>query len=331
MLNYFIRRSILGLVTLLLITFIVYGLIRNMPGTPLTLALGESNLERKLSKADIERLTKAYGLDKHWALAYCQWLGNVARFDLSYSIPQRKSVTKLILERIGPTLLLSVTSLLLTYLLAVPMGLFSTVRSGRLDERSLSTSLYMLYSFPSFVAALFLQVLFAVKLKGTYFSLPLFGLHTAKGFDEMSLLAQAWDIFKHMILPVTCYTYASLAYYSRFIKSNMEEVIRQDYIRTARAKGVGPFNVIVHHAFRNTLIPFVTMIGLTLPGLLGGSIILESIFAWPGMGRLFLESLTARDYDTIMGLTLMFSVLTLLGQMLADFLYAFVDPRITYS
>jgi peptide/nickel transport system permease protein len=134
-----------------------------------------------------------------------------------------------------------------------------------------------------------------------------------------------------MLLPVACATYASLAYYSRFVKSNLQEVIRQDYIRTAHAKGVAPFQVLVRHAFRNTLIPFVTLIGLTLPGLLSGFVILESIFTWQGMGLLFLDSITNRDYPTIMGLTLIFSLLTLAGQLFADILYAFVDPRVTYS
>jgi peptide/nickel transport system permease protein len=142
--------------------------------------------------------------------------------------------------------------------------------------------------------------------------------------EDHSLLA-------HMILPVTCATYASVAYFTRFVKSNMEEVIRQDFIRTARAKGAGPMRVLIVHAFRNTMIPFVTMIGLTLPGIISGYVILESVFSWPGMGLLFLDSITYRDYPVIMGLTLMFAVLTLVGQLLADILYAFVDPRVAYS
>jgi peptide/nickel transport system permease protein len=190
--------------------------------------------------------------------------------------------------------------------------------------------LYMLYALPRYVAALFLLVLFSVRLEGTAFELPLFGM-TSDNYQDLSTVGKVLDILRHMILPVACYTYASLAFYSRFVKSNMEEVIRQDYIRTARAKGVGPFRVITLHAFRNTLIPFVTLVGLTLPALLSGSVILEQIFTWPGMGRLFFEAITERDYPTIMGLTLMFSVLVLLGQLVADVLYAMVDPRVTYS
>jgi peptide/nickel transport system permease protein len=154
---------------------------------------------------------------------------------------------------------------------------------------------------------------------------------TGDDHDTLSTFAKFKDIAWHAVLPVTCYTYISLAYDARFIRANMAEVIRQDYIRTARAKGVGPLRVLVVHAFRNTLIPLVTQVGLTLPALLSGSVILEQLFTWPGMGNLFFESIAERDYPTIMGLTLMFSVLTLAGQLLADVLYSVVDPRVTYS
>ncbi|MBX3436941.1 MAG: ABC transporter permease, partial [Planctomycetaceae bacterium] len=167
------------------------------------------------------------------------------------------------------------------------------------------------------------QLEFAVRLGW----LPLFGM-VSDNHDSLSTGGKAQDIFWHALLPVTCYTYGSLAYYSRFIRANMQEVIRQDYIRTALAKGLGPVRVLWHHAFRNTLIPLVTLIGLTLPSLLSGSVIIEQIFSWPGMGRLFFESILERDYPTIMGLTLMFALLTLAGQLLADVLYAVVDPRV---
>jgi peptide/nickel transport system permease protein len=330
MLTYLVRRLLIGTVTLLLITFVVFALIRNMPGTPLTVALGEVDPSRKIDPEDLKRMERAYGLDKPWPTAYVQWLGNLVRLDMGRSFYEKRPVTTVVGARIGPTLLLSATSLILTYLLAVPLGLFATVRSGRADERITSTVLYMLYSLPAFVAALLLLVVFAVKLDGTIFELPLGGI-TSENFSELSSGGQAIDLLKHLLLPVICFTYGELAYFSRFVKSNMEEVIRQDYIRTARAKGVGPYRVIVHHAFRNTLIPFVTLIGLTLPALLSGAVILEMIFTWPGMGQLFFDSITRRDYPTIMGLTLMFSILTLAGQLLADILYAVVDPRVTYS
>lgn len=325
MISYLVRRVMIGSVTLLLITFLVYGLIRAMPGTPMTNELALLDPSKTISQEDYERRLKSFGLDKPWYQAYFIWIGNVVRGDLGRSIPRKQPVTKLISERVPATLLLSGSSLLLTYLLSIPMGLYATVRANSTDERTLSTVLYMMYSLPAFVAALFLQIFLHVKLGW----LPLMGM-TSEQYESFSLLGKTWDVFLHSLMPVVCFTYSSLAYYTRFIKSNMAEVIRQDYIRTARAKGVPPLKVIVHHAFRNTLIPLVTMIGLTLPALLSGAVILERIFSWPGMGSLFFESLRERDYETLMGLTLMFSFLTLLGQLLADLLYAFVDPRVSY-
>ncbi len=324
MLSYIVRRVLIGLMTLFFITCIVYALIRSMPGSPLTLELMDPS--RKIDPEDIKRMEAIFGLDKPWYQAYGIWLANLVQLDMGRSLLQKQPVSWLIGQRIGPTLLLSLTSLFLAYLLSIPMGLYASVRAGKTDERVMSTLLYMLYSFPAFVAALLLQIVFAVQ----HDWLPLLGMYDEQ-HETFTFGEKVRDVFLHSIMPVTCYTYASLAYYSRFIRSNMMEVVQQDYIRTARAKGVSEVKVIVHHAFRNTLIPLVTMIGLTLPTLLSGSIILEQIFSWPGMGRLFFESITARDYPTIMGLVLVFSVLTLLGQLLADILYAVVDPRVSYS
>jgi peptide/nickel transport system permease protein len=329
MYQYFVRRLLLALVTLLLVTFLVYGLIRLMPGDPLLVMLENANPDHPIRPEEIERMREIFGLNDPWYTAYWHWITNVLRGDLGDSLSRPARVADIIGQRIGPTLLLELASLSITYLLAIPIGLYSTARDGRPDERAVNTILYMLYSLPVFVAALFLQVLFAIKLRGTALELPLFGM-TSDNFDRLSTAQQLGDVFKHALLPVACYTYGSLAYYSRFIHANMQEVIRQDYIRTALAKGVPRWRVLWHHAFRNTLIPLVTLFGLTLPLLLSGSVILEQIFSWPGMGKLFFESIRERDYPTQMGLLLLYSVLTLLGQMLADFLYAVVDPRVTY-
>jgi peptide/nickel transport system permease protein len=327
MLHYLVRRVALGLLTLLLITFVVYALIRHIPGTPLTADPAMMNPSKMPSPAEIKRLNHLYGLDKPWYEAYFVWLGNAVQLNFGRSIPKNnQDVVSLILERVPRTLLLSATSLVLTYLLSIPLGLWATIRSGSTAERTVSTVLYMLYSLPEFVAALYLQLLFYTKLHW----LPLFGM-TSDNFDTLSTTAKAFDLFKHALLPIICFTYASLAYYARFIHANMQEVIRQDYIRTARAKGVPPWRVIWNHAFRNTLIPLVTLIGLTLPALLSGAVILEQIFSWPGIGQLYFEAISQRDYETIMALTLMFSMLTLMGQLLADILYAVVDPRVSYS
>ena len=328
MATYLLRRLLLGILTLLVITCVVYGLARNMPGTPLTAQMGEDP-SRKINAEDQKRLERIYGLDKSWPEGYVQWLGNLLRGDLGRSITRKQPVATLIRERIGPTFLVSGTALLLIWLMAIPLGLYASARSGRPDERATSLLLYVLYSFPTFVAALFLQIIFAVKLRGTAWELPLFGMADLP--PDAPLLSRIADVARHAILPVTCQTYVSLAYDSRFIKATMEEAVRQDYIRTARAKGAGPWRVLFRHAFRNTLIPLVTLLGLSLPSLVGGSVIIEQIFTWPGMGRLFFESIRERDYPTIMGLTLMFSVLTLLGQLLADLLYCLVDPRVSVA
>ena len=323
MLAFLVRRLSIGFLTLLLITCGVYGLVRAMPGSPITMVEDRGDLKRRMSEADRQALLKQYGLDKPWYEAYAKWITDMARGEMGRSFARKRPVADVINERVGPTLMLSSTSLVLAYLLSVPMGLYAVARSGKLDERIMGLSLYVLYSFPSFVAALMLQLFVSVRMGW----LPLYGMKSDE-YEAMSRVGQAWDLIKHAILPVVVFTYGSLAYYTRFIHANMQEVVRQDYIRTAQAKGLGPFAVIVKHAFRNTLIPFVTKIGLSLPSLLSGSVIIEKIFNWPGLGQLYFSAILERDYPVIMALTLIYSVLTLAGQLLADVLYALVDPRV---
>ncbi|MHC2069295.1 ABC transporter permease [Bremerella sp. T1] len=328
MLTYIARRVIIGFFTILAVTCLVYGLIRNMPGTPLTLMDENPGARQQFDERQREELEKQYHLDKHWIVGYGYWLANVAQGDMGRGInyTDRRRVTTIITTRLPNTLMLTVTSLILTYLMCIPMGLFSTAKNATTGERVMSITLYVLYALPTFVAAIYLNLLFAVKLGW----LPLSGM-TSEYYNELGAFGKAWDLLKHTFLPITCLTYGSLAYYTRFIKANMLETIQQDYVRTAKAKGVGPMKVLVKHAFRNSLIPLLTLIGLTLPTLLAGSVILEYIYQWDGIGQLFIEKIGQRDYPVIMGLVLMFSVMTLIGQLLADILYAVVDPRITYS
>lgn len=329
MTTYLIRRVLIGLFTLGVITMLMYFLIRNIPGTPLTMARENIDPSKKVSDEDLELLNRAYGLNKRWYIAYRDWLFNLARLDLGTSFRYRKPVAGVILDHLGPTLLLSTLSFVITYTMSIPAGLYVTRRSGQLDERIVSVFFYMLYSLPLYVAAMWLLYWFYLRASGTIFHLPL-GM-VSDNFHNFSLPHKVVDLARHLLLPLICYSYASLAYDTRFIKANMEEVIRQDYIRTAKAKGLDPRTILWRHAFRNTLIPFVTLIGLQLPSLITGAVILELIFSWPGIGQLFYESITYRDYPLIMGLTFMFAVATLLGQLWADVLYAFVDPRITYQ
>ena len=326
MLTYICRRLMIGIFTLWAVTFIVYGLIRSMPGTPLTIQQDAVRMDSMMSKAQIEKLKKQYRLDKKWYIGYWYWVGDVLQGDLGRGIHDRRKVSVIISERLPKTLMLTGTSLLLTYLLCIPLGLWTTAQSGTFRERALSTFLYVLYALPTFVAAVYLNLIIAVR----WDLLPLYGSSSEK-FNEMSTLGQFQDILAHAALPIFCLTYGSLAYYTRFIKANMMETVQQDYVRTAKAKGASPGRVLIIHAFRNSLIPLVTMVGLTLPTLLAGSVILETIYQWNGIGFLFFQSISGREYPVIMGLVLMFSAMTLLGQLLADVLYAIVDPRITYS
>lgn len=330
MFGYLTRRLLLGLLTLWVITLAVYALIRHMPGTPLTVELAMMDPSQQVSKAEEQRLIESYGLDQPWYTGYAFWMMKLVRErDLGRSSFEKQSVAAVIGTRIFPTLLLSGTSLVLAYIVAVPLGLYCCARAGKPDERAVSIVTYVLYSLPGFVAALVLLTLFYQKLRGTPWELPLQGM-VSTNHDSLSPWGQVIDFLRHLILPVACLTCGGLAFDSRFLKANMDEALRQDYIRTARAKGAGYWRILIVHAFRNTLIPFVTLLGLSLPGLLGGAVILEGVFGWPGMGQLYYQSVARRDYDVIMGLTLLFTVLTLLGQLFADILYAFVDPRVTY-
>lgn len=327
--SYILRRLLLATFTLFVVTFIIYALLRNLPGTPLSIEMGEGDPSKQISPEHLESMKRLYQLDKPWYVAYWYWLGNVLQGNLGNSFRHRVFVTQLIADKIGPTLWLSVPSFLLTYAISIPVGLYVTRFSGTIRERIISVALYMLYSMPSYVLALWLLYWFYLRFAGTVWQLPP-GM-VSDHYAELSSAGKVGDLLRHLILPLFCYSYASLAYDVRFIKANMEETIRQDYIRTARAKGLDDRTILFRHAFRNTLIPFVTLIGLTLPGLISGAIILEQIFLWDGIGRLFLESLYRYDYNVIMGMTLMFSAATLAGQLTADILYAFVDPRITYQ
>ena len=330
MAGYLIRRILLGLLTLLLITMVVFALVRFMPGSPLDTDPAMMNPDKMPSAEDLERIKKAYGLDKAVHEAYWDWLKGLATGDLGISFNEKKPVAEVIGSRVWATLLLTVPSLVIAYLLAIPIGLWSTVRSGKLDERIAGVSLYMLYAIPSFIAALFLQLLFAVKLSDTAWELPLMGMHHSD-YAEMGLIDQTWDLLQHMLLPVICFTYVSLAYYSRFIKANMEEVIRQDYIRTAFAKGLSEKRVIWVHAVRNSLIPIASGIGYILATIIAGSYFIELIFNINGFGKMGFQAILDRDYPIIMGFLVIVVLIRLLANLLSDLTLAAVDPRIRFK
>jgi peptide/nickel transport system permease protein len=228
----------------------------------------------------------------------------------------------------GLTLTIMGSALIISYLVAIPLGVLAAVKRGRPIDRSISFAVFLLYSIPSFCAALLLILLVA---GGDYLNLlPMYGANSVDA-SVMGPFAWLWDRILHMILPVICLTYGSLASISRYSRVSMLDALGQDFVRTARAKGLPERLVILRHALRNALIPIITIFTLEIPGLIGGAIIIESIFTLPGMGHLMLQSLDAGDYPVIMGLTLLIAIVTLVSYLLADILYAVVDPRITYE
>jgi peptide/nickel transport system permease protein len=258
---------------------------------------------------------------------YVKWLGRLATLDFGESMStDRRPVRDKIVERLWPTISVSLLSILLSLGLALPIGIYAAARQNKLFDVVSSTTLYGLYSVPSYVMAVPLILLVGVQ----WDLLPFQGI-TSENYEQLSTMGKVADVAKHYILITFCFTYGAWAYDARFVRQNMLEVLRQDYIRTARAKGLSNWVVVGKHAFRNTLIPVMTLLGMLLPEIIGGSVILEVMFNWPGMGRLFFESMLARDYPTIMALEFISAMLVLLGTLLADLSYAWVDPRVTYD
>ena len=323
MLNYIIRRLLIGLVTLLGITFVTFLTIESAPGDIVELMLWE---RPDATEQDRQRLREALGLNDPMAIRYAKWVGKLVTLEFGESIKTGEPVTTMIRRHIWPTASVGIISLALAFLLSIPIGLHSAVHQGGLFDRIMSTNLYMLYSVPSYVIGMVLILYLGVKLD--FF--PIQGMYS-DNYETLSLFSKILDQAHHYVLITICFTVGSLAYYSRFVRQNLLEVIQQDFIRTARAKGLSETRVIIHHAFRNTLIPFVSLMGLTLPFILSGSVILEHMINWPGIGWLYMESVMSRDVNAIMGLNFMTAALVLFCTLLADLAYGLVDPRISHD
>jgi peptide/nickel transport system permease protein len=324
MLNYTIRRLLLLIPTLFGITIVTFLIVNLAPGDPVEV-INRGEMDARISPAAYHQMLRLYGLDEPIHVRYFTWLKRVVALDFGNSFLDHRPVTQKIMERLPATLSLNVTSLLISLLLAIPLGLYAAVRQHSRFDKMGGTALYVLYSLPEFWVALLLIMFLGVKLK----VLPISGMASIDARD-LGFFAYWWDRFVHMILPTFCLTYGSLAFLSRFVRGSSLEVIRQDYIRTARAKGLDEAKIVYTHVFRNTMIPLLTLLGLLLPTLISGSIILESIFSWPGVGNLFFNAVLARDYPVVMGLSTVTAVMVLFSTLIADLLYAWADPRVTY-
>lgn len=328
---YLIKRLLLVIPTLLGISLIVFFISQMIPGSPIAMQvfhLTQAGGPGVDTERMVEELMRQYDFDKPIYIRYALWLRNLAVLDFGNSIKDGKPVWDKIAERIPVSLQISFISLILAYLISIPIGVFSSVKENTWTDKFLTVGLFTLYSLPNFWVATLLMMFLC---GGEFWSLfPIAGLNT-RGAEEWTLWAWLLDRIWHLVLPIFCMTYGSLAYLSRFAKSGMLEVIRQDYITTARAKGLSEKTVIFKHAFRNSLIPIVTLAALLIPAMLGGSVIIETIFGLPGMGQLSFEAIQSRDYPLIMGITTCAAVLTLLGLLVSDILYVLIDPRISFE
>jgi peptide/nickel transport system permease protein len=261
-------------------------------------------------------------------MQYIIWLGNMATGDFGNSFVDNRPVMEKIVERLPVSMPMIIMVVLLEYLIAIPIGIYSATRQYSFLDRASTVVLFILYSLPVFwIATMAIVFLANVEYLKIF---PTSGLTTI-GSDNWSFGAKLWDRLWHLILPVLCYTYPAFAFLSRQMRGSMLEVIRQDYIRTARAKGLKEKVVVLKHALRNSLIPIITLFGSIFPALVGGSVIVETIFSIPGVGQLAFQALIARDYPLIMAELVLAAVLTLIGLLIVDILYAIVDPRIAFS
>ena len=317
----FLRKLIWMLLVLWGITIVSFIVIHLAPGSPTDM---ETTLNPLAGEAARKRLDALYGLDKPLYVQYFDWLVRLLHLDfgLSMSADSRPVMDK-ILERLPLTLGMNVASLALTLIIAVPVGVFSAVRKNSVMDKLVTVLVFIGFAMPSFWLALMLMMFFGIELNW----LPLSGI-TSLDYPNMSLWGKICDVTRHLALPITVYTVGSLAGMSRYMRACMLEVLEQDYMLTARAKGLPESTVIWRHGMRNALLPLITLLGLSVPGLIGGSVIIESIFALPGLGQLFYGAVMARDYTLIMGNLVLGAVLTLLGNVLADVFYGIADPRI---
>jgi len=328
--DYIFKRLLLLIPTLFGITLITFFIIQLAPGNPVErkLQLDQGIQAEAITQQIVEETRKLYGLDKPIYVRYWIWVKQIATLDFGRSYKDHRPVINKIAERIPITLTLNIISIILIYLIAIPIGVYSAVAHGRFSERVSTFFLFMLYSIPSFWMAMILIFFLG---GGDYWDIfPVYGILSPDA-ENYPFFKKALNFLWHIILPVFCLTYGGLAYLSRFQKGSLLEVLREDFVRTATAKGLPRHIVIFKHALRNALIPIITILAGLLPAMIGGSVIIESIFSIPGIGQLGFESVLSRDYPVIMAIATISAVLTLIGILIADLIYVLVDPRISFE
>jgi peptide/nickel transport system permease protein len=323
--RFVIRRVLQAIPLLIVVSVIVFGMLNLAPGGPM------AAYERRavgLSPQDLERVRQQLGLDDPVHIQYFKWLRQVGQGDLGESMMTRRPVTTEIMERLPRTALLMAAAFLVSLLIAVPFGVISAVRQYSFFDHFVTSLAFIGQSIPQYWLGLILIVVFYGMLDNPFGEGPMFpsgGMYTLG--EDFSILDRLW----HLVLPVTMLSLAWVAWYSRYLRASMLEVIHSDYVRTARAKGLREWVVIMRHGFRNAAIPLVTIIALDIPLIFSGALFTEVIFSWPGMGRLFYDAAQRRDYNLLMAIIMITSFLIILSNLLADIVYGLLDPRIRYQ
>jgi len=321
---YIIRRTLLAIPMMLGITLVSFFIIHLAPGSPTDMV---TDLNPNASPQVVKKLRELYHLDEPVIVQYFLWLKDVAVLDFgqSFSMDARPVLDK-ILERMPVTISINLMELVLVFVTALPIGVLAATRRYSFFDSFTTVLVFLGFAMPTFWLALLMMMFFGVWLNW----LPISGL-TSIDHDSLSFFGKLLDYAKHLVMPMLAAGLTSLAGLSRFSRQNMLEVLRQDYVTTARAKGLAERNVIFKHCLKNAILPVVTILALSIPGLIGGSVIFETIFSIPGMGQLFYQAVMARDYPLIMGVLVMGSFLTLFANLLADVAYGVADPRIHYD
>lgn len=312
--KYILKRILIAVPVLIGITVIDY-LLMSLAGSPLSMIQGA-----RVSKAALAVKSAELGLDKPVIIQYLTWLSHIITGNLGYSIKNNETVASMIGSHLGPTLLLMGVSLLVSMIMAVPAGIFSATHQNKKSDYTLMGLSFLGNSIPSFFLAMLLIFLFTVK----------FNLLPSGGMTTLGADSGVGDVVVHMVMPVIVLAVSMAGTNIRYIRSSVLEILQQDYLRTARAKGIGRFKVINKHALRNAMVPVITVFGMEIPTLFGGAIIVEQVFSWPGLGLMTMTAIINRDYPVIMGVSLVAALVVLLGNLLTDILYAVVDPTIQY-
>jgi peptide/nickel transport system permease protein len=326
---YTIRRLIQSVPLMLFISIVLFAILHNMPGGPLAPYMQNPHI----TQADIERLKHNFGLDRPVWVQYLSWLGAYLRLDWGWSTMNSTPVTTAIAERLPATIELMGVSLIVSLIIGLAFGLLAAIRPYSLWDYFVTTFAFFGMSMPTFFFAIILQIAFCVN--GIHFRIPFsdyridFSLPSAGRFDTDG--GGFVDGLRHLILPVTVLSLIQIATWSRFTRASMQEVLHTDYMRTAAAKGLAFWNIIFRHGLKNALMPVVTIVALTLPGLVGGAVVTETLFAWPGLGRMFIVALGQEDFPLLMGYLVLVAFLVVIFNLIADLAYGWLDPRVKYD